>query len=67
VRIHCRENPVTQPLPSNGPDIVDVVTGRYLKTGVCLSAYCIATAVLIIRFVVSAKQRVYTPHYLSES
>jgi hypothetical protein len=36
--------------------------GRYLETGVCLSAYRTATAV-IVRFEVSAQQRVYTPQY----
>jgi hypothetical protein len=39
-------------------------TDRYLEMGAYLSAYCIATAVLI-HFEVSAQQRVYTnqEHY----
>jgi hypothetical protein len=41
--IRCRENPYTEQLSSDGTVIVDVFTGRYLETGVCLSAYCIAT------------------------
>jgi hypothetical protein len=41
----CRGNPFTEQLPSDSPGIVDVFTGRYLETDVCLSAYCIATAV----------------------
>jgi hypothetical protein len=35
-----------------------------LRNG-CLSAYCIATTVLVVHFEVSAQQRVYTPQYLS--
>jgi hypothetical protein len=31
--------------------------------GVCLSTYCIATAVLVLRFEVCAQQRVCTPQY----
>jgi hypothetical protein len=63
MRIRCRENPFTEQLPSDSPGIVDVFTDRYLETGVCLSAYCLATAVLV-RFKVSAQQRVHTQQYL---
>jgi hypothetical protein len=38
-------------------------TDRYLEMGACLSAYSIATPVLVIRFDVSAQQRVYMPPY----
>jgi hypothetical protein len=31
--------------------------------GVCLSAYCIATAELVVLFEISAQQRVYRPQY----
>jgi hypothetical protein len=34
---------------------------------VCLYAYCIATAVLIVSFEVFAQQLVYTPQYISIS
>jgi hypothetical protein len=44
MRIRCRGN---------------LFTDRYLETGVCLSAYCIAAAVLV-RFEVSAQQRAYS-------
>jgi hypothetical protein len=44
---------------------VDVFTDRYLETGVCLTAYCIATAVLV-RFEVSVQQRVYMPQYIKD-
>jgi hypothetical protein len=48
-----------------------VIIQKYLnssiETGVCLSAYFIATAVLVVLFEVSAQQRVYTPQYFSES
>jgi hypothetical protein len=37
-------------------------TDGCLEKDVCLSAYCIATAVLV-RFEVSAQQRVYKPQY----
>jgi hypothetical protein len=50
-------------LPSDSPGIVDVFTDRYLETGVCLSAYCVATAVLV-RFEVCAQQWVYTPQHV---
>jgi hypothetical protein len=63
MRIRCRWNPSTELLPSDSPGIVDVFTGRHLETGVCLSTYCTATAVLVVRFEVSAEQRVYTPQY----
>jgi hypothetical protein len=61
--IRCHGNPFTEQLPSDSPGIVDVFTERCLETGVCLSAYCIATAVLVVRFEVSAQQRVHMPHY----
>jgi hypothetical protein len=32
--------------------------------GISLSTYCITTAVLTVRFEVSAQQRVYTPQYV---
>jgi hypothetical protein len=38
-------------------------TDRCLETGVCLSAYCIATAVLVVHLEVSTQQRIYTPQY----
>jgi hypothetical protein len=63
MRIRCSGNPFTELLPSDSPGIVDVFTGSYLGTGVCLSAYCIATVVLVVRFEVSAQQRAYTPQY----
>jgi hypothetical protein len=63
MRIRCRGNPFTEQQPSDSPAIVDVFTGRCLETGVCLSAYCIATAVFVVRFEVSAQQLVYTPQY----
>jgi hypothetical protein len=44
---------------------VDGFTNRYLETGVYLSAYCIATAVLV-HFEIFAQQRVYTPKYGEE-
>jgi hypothetical protein len=34
-----------------------------MEMGVCLSAYCVATAVLVVLFEVSAQQRAYTPQY----
>jgi hypothetical protein len=40
----------TEQLPSDSPGIFDVFTGRCLETGVYLSAYCIATAVLVVHF-----------------
>jgi hypothetical protein len=40
-------------------------TDHCWKTGVCLSAYYIATAVLVVRFEVSARQQVYTPQCVS--
>jgi hypothetical protein len=52
--------------PTISLDIVSAITclqSRCLETGVCFSAYCIATAVLV-RFEVSAQQRVYTPQYI---
>jgi hypothetical protein len=36
-------------------------TGHYLEMGVCLSAYCIAMAVLVVCVEVSAQQWVYMP------
>jgi hypothetical protein len=62
MRIRCRGNPFTEQLPSDSPGIVDVFTDRYLETGVFLSATCIAT-VGLVRFEVSAGQRVRTPQY----
>jgi hypothetical protein len=52
-------------LPSESPDIVSTGTclpSRCSETAVCLSAYCIATAVLV-RFEVSAHKRTYMPQY----
>jgi hypothetical protein len=46
MRIRCRGNPSTELLPSESPGIVEVFTSRYLETGVCLFAYCIAAAVV---------------------
>jgi hypothetical protein len=62
MHIRCRGNPITEQLPSDSLGIVDVFTSRYLETGVCLTAYCIVTAVLV-HFEVSVQQRVYTPQY----
>jgi hypothetical protein len=42
--------------------IVQQCLDRCIEMGVCLSAHCIETAVLV-RFEVSAQQRVYTPKY----
>jgi hypothetical protein len=42
------------------------VTKPLLETGVCLAAYRIATAVLIVCFEISAQQWVYMPQYISE-
>jgi hypothetical protein len=58
MRIRCRGNPFIELLLSDSPSIVGIFTGLYLEKGVCLSAYCVATAVLV-----SAQQRVYTPQY----
>jgi hypothetical protein len=63
MHIRCRGKPFTELLPSDSPGIVDMFTGRYLETVVYISTYRIATAVLVIRFKVSARQRVYTPQY----
>jgi hypothetical protein len=60
MRIRCRGNPFTEQLPNDSPGIVGVFTGRCLETGVCLSACFIVTAVLVVRFEVSAQQRVYS-------
>jgi hypothetical protein len=62
MRICCCGNPFTEQLPSDSPGFVDVFSGRFLETAVCLSAYCIATA-LLVRFEVSTQQRVYMPQY----
>jgi hypothetical protein len=43
--------------------IVQQYLDRRIETGVRLSAYCIATAVLVVPFAVSAQQRVYTAQY----
>jgi hypothetical protein len=63
MHICCYGNPFTKQLTNNSPGIVDMFTSCYLETG--LSTYCIATAVLIACFEVSAQQRAYTPHYLT--
>jgi hypothetical protein len=65
MRNRCRGDPFTKQLPSDGPGIVDVFTDRYIETGVCFSAYCIATAEPV-HFQVSALQRVCTPQYKTE-
>jgi hypothetical protein len=59
MRIYCREKPFTERLPCDSPGIVDVFTGRCLETGCCKT-----TAILVARFEVSARQRVYTPQYI---
>jgi hypothetical protein len=59
MHVRCRGNPFTKQLPSESPETVDVFIARYLETDVCLSSYCIATAVLVVRFEVSAQQRHY--------
>jgi hypothetical protein len=53
--------PFTEQLPGDSSGIfVDLFTGRCLETDVRLTAYCITTAE-VVRFEVSARQRVYTP------
>jgi hypothetical protein len=63
MRIRCRRNPFTEHLPSGSPVIVEMFTCRCLEMGACLSACYIATAVLV-RFEVSAQQRVCTRQYI---
>jgi hypothetical protein len=53
MRIRSHENQIIEKLAGDNPGIIDVFTDRYLKTGVCLSAYCVTTTVLV-RFEVSA-------------
>jgi hypothetical protein len=43
--------------------IVQQYFDRCVETDVCLSAYCIETAVLVVLYEVSAQQRIYTPQY----
>jgi hypothetical protein len=45
MRIRCRGNPFTGQLPSDSPDIVDVLTGHYQATHVLSRVRCIATAI----------------------
>jgi hypothetical protein len=61
--IHCPGNPFTEQLSRVSLGIVDMFIGHFLKTGVCLSACCMAMAVLIAHFEVSAQEQVYTPQY----
>jgi hypothetical protein len=61
--VRFRGNLFTKKLPSESPGIVDVFTDRYLEKGVSLSAYCIATSVLVACFEVCAQQRVYMLHF----
>jgi hypothetical protein len=63
MRIRCRGNPFTEQLPDDSLGIVDAFTGHYSETGVCLSTYCITTAVLVAHFEVPGRQRFYTPQY----
>jgi hypothetical protein len=44
--------------------IFDVFNVRCLETGVWSTAYCVATAMLVVRFEVSCQQRLYTPQYI---
>jgi hypothetical protein len=61
MHIRCLGNPFTEQLPSDNPGIIDMFNGRYLEMRICLSAYCKATAVLVVHLEVSVQQRVFRP------
>jgi hypothetical protein len=43
MRVRCRENPLTEQLPSDSPGIVNVFTDRCQATHVLYRDHCIAT------------------------